>query len=109
MGDKKPSQKRYPPELRERSVRMVAETIAETGERWGVVARVARQLGIGEETLRGWVRQADIDTGRRPGATTEDKARIVELEKENRELKRANAILKSASAFFAAELDRPTR
>jgi transposase len=88
---------------------MVAETIAETGERWGVVARVARQLGIGEQTLRNWVDQADVDAGRREGVTTEDKRRIAELEKENRELRRANAILKTASAFFAAELDRPTR
>lgn len=88
---------------------MVAETIAETSESWGVVARVARQLGIGEQTLRNWVTQADIDAGHRAGTTTEDKARIAELEKEVRELRRANAILKSASAFFAAELDRPAR
>jgi transposase len=109
MGEKKPSQKRYPPEMKERAVRMVAETIAETGERWGVVARIARQLGIGEQTLRNWVDQADVDAGHRPRVTTDEKQRIAELEKENRELKRANAILKSASAFFAAELDRPTR
>ena len=63
--------------------------------------------GIGEQTLRNWVERADVDAGRRPGVTTEDKERIAELEKENRELRRANAILKSASAFFAAELDRP--
>jgi len=88
---------------------MVAETIAETGERWGVVARVARQLGIGEQTLRNWVHQAESDAGARQGLTTEEKSRIAELEKENRELRRANAILKSASAFFAAELDRPHR
>jgi transposase len=101
------SSKRYPPEMRERAVRMVEQSIEETGERWGVVSRVARQLGIGEQTLRNWVERADVDAGRRPGVTTEDKQRIVELEKENRELRRANAILKSASAFFAAELDRP--
>ncbi|HEY3842957.1 MAG TPA: IS3 family transposase [Acidimicrobiales bacterium] len=99
MGDKKPPQKRYPPELRERAVRMVAETIAETGERWGVVARIARQLGIGEQTLRNRVDQADIDAGNRQGVTTDEKKRIAELEKENRELRRANAILKSASGF----------
>jgi transposase len=109
MAEKHQSSRRYPPELKERAVRMVAETIAETGERWGVVARVARQLGIGEQTLRNWVDQADVDAGRREGVTTEDKRRIAELEKENRELRRANAILKTASAFFAAELDRPTR
>jgi transposase len=108
MAEKKhPSSKRYPAEMRERAVRMVQQSIEETGERWGVVSRVARQLGIGEQTLRNWVERADIDAGRRPGVTTEDKERIAELEKENRELRRANAILKSASAFFAAELDRP--
>ncbi len=88
-------------------MRMVEQTIAESGERWGVVSRIARQLGIGEQTLRNWVERAEIDTGKRPGASTEDKTRIAELEKEVRELRRANAILKSASAFFAAELDRP--
>jgi transposase len=93
--------------MKERAVRMVEQTIAESGERWGVVSRIARQLGIGEQTLRNWVDQAEIDTGKRRGATTEDKARIAELEKEVRDLRRANAILKSASAFFAAELDRP--
>jgi transposase len=108
MAEKKhTSSKRYPPEMRERAVRMVQQSIEETGERWGVVSRVARQLGIGEQTLRNWVERADVDAGRRPGVTTEDKQRIAELEKENRELRRANAILKSASAFFAAELDRP--
>jgi transposase len=101
-----PGQKRYPPELRERATRMVLE-IFETGERHGVIGRVARQLGVGTETLRNWVRQGEIDGGQRPGATTEDKRRIAELEKENRELRRANEILKTASAFFAAaELDR---
>ncbi len=102
-----PSQKRYPPELRERAVRMVLEAIAEQGgERFGVVTRVARQLGIGVESLRSWVNQAEIDGGTRPGTTTEDKARIAELERENRELRRANEILKSAAVFFGAELDR---
>ena len=99
MGSKNPSQKRYPPEMRERAVRMVETTIAETGERWGVVARVARQLGIGEETLRNWVKEADVDAGRRQGTTADDRTRIAELERENRELKRANAILRSASAL----------
>src|SRR5208283_1044164 len=102
------SQKRYPPELKERAVRMVLETIEENGgERYGVVTRVARQLGIGMESLRAWVAQAEIDGGRRAGLTTEERARLKQLEKENRELKRSNAILRSASAFFAAELDRP--
>ena len=102
---KSPSQRRYPPELRERAVRMVRGAIAENGERFGVVTRVARQLGIGPESLRNWVKQAEIDDGKRPGVTSEERRRITELEKENRELRRANEILKSASAFFAAELD----
>ena len=102
-----PSQKRYPPELRERAVRMVFETIdSNGGERFGVVTRVARQLGIGVESLRKWVEQAEVDGGVRPGTTTEDKARIAALERENRELRRANEILKSAAVFFGAELDR---
>ena len=107
MASEHPAQKRYPPELRERAVRMVAEAIeAQGGERFGVITRVARQLGIGTESLRNWVRQAEIDGGQRPGTTTEDKARIAALEKENRELRRANEILKSAAVFFGAELDR---
>jgi transposase len=100
-----PSQRRYPPELRERAVRMVLETIEQTGERFGVITRVARQLGIGTESLRGWVRQAEIDGGRRPGMTTAEQQRITELEQQVRELRRANDILKAASAFFARELD----
>lgn len=100
-----PSLRRYPPELRERAVRMVLETIEQTGERFGVITRVARQLGIGSESLRGWVRQAEVDGGRRPGMTTAEQQRITELEREVRELRRANDILKAASAFFARELD----
>jgi len=84
---------------------MVEETIKETGERHGVVTRIAVQLGLGSETLRNWVKQAEIDNGQRPGVTTADQQRIAELEKENRELRRANEILKAASAFFARELD----
>ncbi len=107
MPSQHPAQKRYPPELRERAVRMVAEAIeAQGGERFGVITRVARQLGIGTESLRNWVRQAEVDGGTRPGTTSEDKARIAALEKENRELRRANEILKSAAVFFGAELDR---
>ena len=101
----KPFQRRYPPELRERAVRMVREAIAESGERVGAVTRVARQLGIGPESLRNWVKQAEVDTGKRPGVTTEQQRRITELEREVRELRRANEILKAASAFFARELD----
>ena len=71
--------------------------------------RIAEQLGINPETLRKWVIQAEVDEGRRPGTTTDDATRLAELEGENRELGQANAILKSASAFFAAQLDRPSR
>lgn len=107
---KHPSQRRYPLELRERAVRMVREATTADGTRTGVLPRVARQLGIGVESLRSWVKQAEVDEGRRSGVTTEERRRVAELEKENRELRRANEILKSASAFFAAELDgRRTR
>ena len=110
MG-KHPSQRRYPPELRDRAVRMAQELIDEQGgQRFGVVTRVAKELGIGTESLRGWLKQADIDDGRRPGSSTADKERIAQLERENRELRRANDILKAASVFFATELDgRPKK
>jgi transposase len=103
------SQRRYPPELRERAVRMVQESYDRGEERHGTVTRIAVQLGVGPESLRKWVHQAEIDRGRRAGTTTEDARRITELERENRELRRANEILRSASAFFAAELDRPSK
>jgi transposase len=80
---------------------MVQETIEQTGERFGAITRVARQLGVGSESLRTWVRQAEVDGGRRPGVTSEERRRIAELERDNRELRRANDILKAASAFFA--------
>jgi transposase len=99
-------QRQYPPELKERAIRLVAETVAEQGERHGAIGKVAAQLGIGPESLRHWVRQAEVDTGGRPGVTTADAARIRELEREVRELRRANEILKSAAVFFGAELDR---
>lgn len=101
--------RRYPPELKERAVRLVLETIEEEGEEFGVITRVANQLAIGPESLRKWVRRAQIDAGDRPGTTTSDNARIRELEREVRELRRSNAILRSSAAFFAAELDRPQR
>jgi transposase len=85
-----PAQRRYPSELRERAVRMVLETMEQTGERVGVITRIARQLGIGAESLRGWVRQAEVDGGRRPGVPTAERQRITELEREVRELRRAN-------------------
>jgi transposase len=99
--------RKYPDELRERAVRLAVEARRDPATRPGALARVGKQLGINPETLRNWVTQAEIDDGVRPGTTTEEAARIAELERENRELRRANEILKTASAFFAqAELDR---
>ena len=99
----------HPPELRERAVRMVFDLRERGGARKGPIARVARELGINPETLRNWVNQAEVDSQQRPGTSTVDAQRIAELERENRELRRANDILKAASAFFAAELDRPSK
>jgi transposase len=99
------SRKAHPVELRERAVRMVFELRAETGNARGSIARVGHQLGINTETLRNWVNKAEVDSGQRPGTTTEDKKRITELEREVRELRRSNEILKAASAYFARELD----
>ncbi len=103
----KPTQRRYSPELKERAVRMVRQLRAETGETIGTVKRVAEQLDVGPESLRAWVKQAEIDGGDRVGTTSEDAVELKALRQEVKELRRANAILKSASAFFAAELDRP--
>jgi transposase len=101
---------KYPDELRQRAVRMVLDVQAETGEKHGAVARIAKQLGIGVESLRQWVNQAEVNAGRRAGTTSADATRIAELERENRELRRANDILKAASIFFATELDgRPKK
>jgi transposase len=100
----------YPPEVRERAVRMVAETKGDYPSEFLAIQSVARKLGIGSaETLRKWVRRSEIDAGTRPGVTTAESEQIKVLKKENAELRRANEILKSASAFFAAELDRPLR
>ena len=99
------SRKRHPVELRERAVAMVFELRAETGSTRGTLARVGERLGINPETLRNWVERAEIDNGQRPGVTTDDKKRIADLEREVRELRRANEILKAASAYFARELD----
>jgi len=98
--------KKYPEEVRERAVRLVLDVEEEAGSVTGACRRVGEQLGINADTLRGWVKQAQIDAGLRPGVSTSEAARIRELEKENAELRRANAILRTASAFFAAELDR---
>ena len=99
-----PAQRKYPDELRERAVRMVLEIRQREGRGRGELARVGRQLGVHHEALRGWVKQAEIDNGTRPGTTSEDARRIAELEREVRELRRANEILKAASAYFAQEL-----
>jgi len=105
----KPTTRRYSDEEKARAVRLVRQLRVELGTEHGTVKRVADQLGYGTESVRSWVRQADIDDGAKPGVTTTEAERIKALEQENRELRRANAILKSASAFFAAELDRPSK
>ena len=100
--------RRYSEQEKAAAVRMVRQLRKELGTDRGTVKRVATQLGYGPESVRSWVRQADIDEGHAPGQSTEQSAREKALEQENRELRRANEILKAASAFFAAELDRPT-
>ncbi len=105
-----PAPKKYPDELRERAIRFALDLV-DGPEQLSVNAaskRVGEQLGIVPDSLRNWVQQARIDAGDKPGLTTDERARLLQLERENRELRRANAILKSASAFFAAELDRPS-
>jgi transposase len=100
----------YPLELRERAVRMVAEVQGEYPSQWAAIGAVAEKLGIGStETLRKWVRRAEVNAGQRPGLTSEEHTEIKRLKRENAELRRANEILKAASSFFAAELDRPQR
>lgn len=101
--------RKYPAELRERATRLAIEARKDPETRTGAYQRIGDQLGVHPEALRTWVKQAETDEGLRPGVTTADAARIAELEREVKELRRANAILKSASAFFAAELDRPSR
>ncbi len=99
--------RKYPAELKERSVRLVREAMGEEPElsKNAVIRRIAPKVGVVAETLRGWVDRADVDAGRKPGTTTEDGKRIRQLEKELREIKRANEILLAASSFFARELD----
>lgn len=101
--------RKYSAELQQRATRMALEARRDPATSRGAVRRVADQLGVHPEALRNWVRQAEIDEGQRPGTTTEDAARVADLEREVRELRRANTILRQASAFFAAELDRPSR
>ena len=96
---------RYPQEMRERAVRMVMEHRGEHPSEWAAMCSIASKFGMTTETLRKWVRRAEVDGGTRPGLTSEEKERLRQLERENRELRRANEILKAASAFFARELD----
>lgn len=103
----RPTTRRYTPEEKAQAVRLVRQLRAELGTSQGTVGRIAEQLGYGVESVRTWVRQAEVDAGEQPGTTTAEAARIAELEQENRELRRANAILKSAASFFARELDPP--
>jgi transposase len=100
---------RYPDEVRERAVRMVFEHADEYPSQWKAIESISAKLGINHETLRIWVRRGEIDGGTRPGLTTNDRTRLHELEREVKELRRANEILKSAAAFFGAELDRQPR
>lgn len=102
-----PAPRKYPPELRERSQRLVSEAMAEEPllSMNQAVLRIGPMVGVNPDTLRGWVKQSGIDAGLRPGTSTEETARVRELEREVRELKRANQILLAASSFFARELD----
>jgi transposase len=101
----------YPTELRERAVRMVREHRGEYPSEWAALVSIARKLGIAApETLRKWVRRTEVDAGQRPGTTSPERERLQQLERENRELRRANEILRAAAAFFARELDpRPPK
>jgi transposase len=96
---------RYPAEVRERAVRLVREHEGDYPSQWAAITSIAAKCGMTAETLRHWVRAAEVDAGRRPGLTTDERERLKALERENRELRRANDILRAASAFFARELD----
>lgn len=102
-----PRPSRFSPEVRARAVRMVQEHAAAHESQWAAITSIAEKIGCHAETLRNWVRQAERDAGQRPGLTTEERERLKQLERENFELRRANEILRLASAYFAkAELDR---
>lgn len=107
MAAPRKSPRKYSVELKGRATRMAVEARRDPVTRPGALKRIADQLGVHPEALRAWVKRAEVDDGVRPGTTTDDAERIAQLERENRELRRANTILKQASAFFAAEIDRP--
>lgn len=96
---------RYSPEVRERAVRLLFEHRDEYGSEWEALRSIAAKIGCSAETLRSWVRRVEVDAGRRPGLTSDERAQLKVLQRENRELRRANEILKAASVFFATELD----
>ena len=103
-------QKRYPQEVRERAVRMVFDHEDQYASQWEAIRSIATKIGCSPESLRIWLRRSEVDTGRRGGVTSDERVRMKDLEKENRELRRANEILRKASAYFAqAELDRRPR
>lgn len=104
------NKKRYSPEVRERAVRLVFDHEHEHASQWQAIRSIASKIGCTAETLRSWVRQAEVDTGRRGGVTTDERSQLKALQRENKELRRANEILRKASAYFAqAELDRPPK
>ena len=105
-----PASPKYSPEVRDRAVRMVFEHRHDYPSEWATMCSIAKKFGMTPETLRTWVRRVQVDSGSRPGLSTDERQRMKELERENRELRRANAILKDASLFFATELDgRPRK
>jgi transposase len=99
----------YPSEFRERAVRMVVEHQEEYPTQWKAIESIAKKLNVNHETLRQWVRRAETDAGQRPGLTTDERGKMRQLEREVKELRRANEILKAAASFFGAELDRQQR
>ena len=109
MSDPKKGRPPYPAEMRERAVRMVFDHQDEYPSQWKAIESIAAKLAVNHETLRQWVRRAETDAGERPGLTSDERARMKQLERENKELRRANEILKAAASFFGAELDRQSQ